>query len=101
MTRANNKLCPQGWAWLIGDCDQGQNCGICKMPEAPSLKEDKDPGERVFTQMFCKETRQDENQIVVKESESGITLRCAGCQQERGYEIGFFAHLFNPDEAEG
>ena len=30
-----NKLCPQGWAWLIGDCDFGQNCGQCNEPEAP------------------------------------------------------------------
>ena len=30
-----NKLCPQGWAWLIGDCDFGQNCGECKEKEAP------------------------------------------------------------------
>lgn len=33
--QAWNKLCPQGWAWLIGDCDFGQNCGSCKENEAP------------------------------------------------------------------
>ena len=30
-----NKLCPQGWAWLIGDCGFGQNCGSCHEEEAP------------------------------------------------------------------
>ena len=34
-SNASNKLCPQGWAWLIGDCDFGQNCGDCQEPEAP------------------------------------------------------------------
>jgi len=34
-----NKLCPQGWAWLIGDCDFGQNCGECKEEEAPIYAE--------------------------------------------------------------
>jgi len=34
-SNASNKLCPQGWAWLIGDCDFGQNCGECQEPEAP------------------------------------------------------------------
>jgi len=38
-TRANNKLCPQGWAWLIGDCDFGQNCGECEEGEAPIYRE--------------------------------------------------------------
>ena len=32
-----NKLCPKGWAWLIGSCDFGQDCLRCTEVLAPIL----------------------------------------------------------------
>ncbi|GAH52425.1 unnamed protein product, partial [marine sediment metagenome] len=37
-----NKLCPKGWAWLIGDCDftpDEGDCNDCEEPLAPIMKE--------------------------------------------------------------
>ena len=56
--------------------------------------------ERMCTTMFCKATGRDEPQIVVRESEDGIYLKCKGCGVIRGYEIGFFADDYFK-EAEG
>ena len=39
LKRARNKLCPQGWAWLIGDCDHSESCASCDIEESPGLKE--------------------------------------------------------------
>jgi translation initiation factor 2 beta subunit (eIF-2beta)/eIF-5 len=50
--------------------------------------------------MFCKATGRDEPQIVVRESEDGIYLKCKGCGAIRGYEIGLFADDYFK-EAEG
>lgn len=49
---------------------------------------------RIYTQMHCKNTGQLEDQLVVRESEDGIYLKCAGCDKVQGYEIGFFAHKY-------
>lgn len=48
----------------------------------------------VFTTMKCKVTGKDEKQFTVKQSEDGIHLKCEGCGQTRGYEIGFFSDKF-------
>lgn len=44
--------------------------------------------------MFCKKTGKDEWQRTVRESEDGVYLKCDGCGKIRGYEIGFFADIF-------
>ena len=49
---------------------------------------------RRFTKMYCKKTGQDEWQLVVKESEDGIYLKCEGCGVEHGHEIGEFADKY-------
>ena len=28
-------LCPKGWAWLVGDCDEGVDCDDCRLAYAP------------------------------------------------------------------
>ena len=48
----------------------------------------------VFTRMKCPETKKEEDQTTVRESENGIYLRCGGCGKVRGYEIGYFADKF-------
>lgn len=50
--------------------------------------------------MFCKKTGKDEPQYKDRESEDGIYLRCSGCGKITGYEIGFFADLFNAEQAD-
>ena len=52
MARTNkihDKLCPKGWAWLVYDCDFGQNCSICDIDEAPINNSD----EIIRTCDFC------------------------------------------------
>lgn len=56
---------------------------------------------RIYTQMLCKETGKEEDQLVVRESEDGIYLECVGCGLIRGYEIGRFAHLYASTESRG
>lgn len=51
--------------------------------------------------MFCKNTKKDEWQRTVKESENGVYLECSGCGKVRGYEIGFFADVFQGSKQKG
>ncbi len=46
--------------------------------------------------LHCPRTDSDEIQLVIKESEDGITLQCNGCGKIHSHEIGELADLFNP-----
>lgn len=49
---------------------------------------------RRFEKMYCNKTEKDEWQLVVKESEDGVILKCEGCGGEHDHEIGEFADKF-------
>lgn len=45
--------------------------------------------------LICPITKKKEDQEIIKESEDGIYLKCSGCKQIKGYEIGYFSDYFN------
>ena len=56
------------------------------------MNELKDKDVKYFKEkMYCPKTEKMEKQIVIKESEDGITLKCLGCEKIYGKEIGYFA----------